>query len=284
MKKLKRFWQNIPRPYRAALNIFLSLTLMFLIWYCNGSPLLTVEQEFRRAEKANLVGPSTIVDQLTVDDYSEFDHTIVAETEEGVIFYGIHETWNDTFSYRKKTGDITLAVPPTTWFNWGGMQWDLDLPIYIFHEYPEADLAELELYISGVYEVNYNGTKHSEEFERSYVQHAPKQEDGFFLFHLQVPSKFDQQSSSYIDIFEHTGLEDYLSDTHGPEGYALQLLSELCNSASLEEHMEDYALATVRLYDANDNLIVERELTIRSVAAEAHAERNELQEVQDNEN
>ena len=118
--KIVRFFQGIPRPVKACFfAVFVGLVAI-VYYIAIGCPTLSFRQEFRRAEKANLVGPSKIVDQLDNHDYNEYDNLIVGETEYGVCFFGrrkysvagtrTKKIYLYQFNYREKTGDITVVV------------------------------------------------------------------------------------------------------------------------------------------------------------------------------
>lgn len=117
MRKLKNFWQTIPRQLRAAGNSLLVLLLAVTFYVCIGSPTLTERQAFRRAEKANQVGPSIILLDADTENY-DFEHLILAETEQGVITYASSDTWTPVFCYHEKTGDVTVVTAPEGPFGW----------------------------------------------------------------------------------------------------------------------------------------------------------------------
>ena len=118
---MKRKWKNpIPRPVRAILCAVCAIALAIAYYIALGCPTLTDEQEFRRAEKIHLVGPSKIVDTLT-SEYSEFDKMIVGETEYGICFFGKYTYTTGVYNkdetdyrlfYAEKTGDLTLVPAP----------------------------------------------------------------------------------------------------------------------------------------------------------------------------
>lgn len=260
MKSIKNTWLRLPRHIRAAANILLVLVLVFLFYYSLGCPTFTTEQAFRRAEKANLVGPSTIVDILDQETYDEFDQTIVAETEYGVIFYCTDDTWEPVFSYREKMGSLTVLAPPSLPFGWGLDSWNRSLPVYVFDDYPEAVRAELDLHIQGTYEYSSNSVPQVVEFDKAYSLSAHREKDGFFRFFINA---------------EFTG-NIWTDETLGADGFAPWYLSQVCTVdmwSSESREVEPAIPATVRLYDENDTLIIEESLTIRSVVGEAHAER-----------
>ena len=263
MKTIRRIWGNIPRRIRACLNLVAILLTVLTFYVCIGSPAFTLEQRFRRQEKAHLVGPGEIVDHLDRYIYPEFDDVLVAETENGVIFYAVYESDElfekyayETFSYREKWGDLTVLAPPSMWMNWNWDEWEHPLPIYLFDEYPAAVRAELDLRAVGRYQVD-NDTFSVCDVDFSVS--ANRFSDGIFRFLLVAPKG------------------------NGVRLAAAQLITEISTTAeswpkanSLGYQKAPYAEITVRLYDEEDNLIVEENLTLRTVAGEAQAKRGEL--------
>lgn len=295
MKKLREKWSKIPRSVRAVSNILLILLLVYLYWCSSGKPLHNDMPEYRRMEKSQLLGPGTIVHELKPhygldtypnDHYGEFEHTIVSETQEGIIFFGVN-TYSDgdkayTMTYREKSGDITLAVPPTQWFDWGSNNWDLYLPIYVFHEYPEAQRAELDLTIQSTWTINfasdYIREQHEEPYVRSYSLQSQYRTEDFFLFSIFVESIFEKAMA--IDQLIPYFPEKTWETMHGVNGDAPQKLSQLCNNSVFNNDKGGCAEALIRLYDENDNLIAEETITLKAPAEESA----DSQEVQENEN
>lgn len=257
MKKLKNLWLRIPRSCRAVLNILAALLLLAVFYATIGAPTLTKEQAFRRAERANLVGPSNILFNEKVENYP-FGTLIMAETEEGVITWVDDRTYG--FNYHKKTGDITVVSAPKYWFNFGSSDFASSLPVFVLHEYPEADNAWLILNIEGTYTHNLNGERLDEVLNHSPRLWSNQGGNGFFYFTLDVPYRGE---GSYRD--DASGLAD--------DGYALDALSQtftnLWNTTRPQSNVSITAI--VRLYDENDTLLVERELVLRTMPADTAA-------------
>lgn len=268
MRKLKNIWMRVPRWLRSILDLLASALFVFLFYAAIGAPAITTTQAFRRAEKIHMVGPSVIVDTLDQSTYSEFKTMLVGETGEGIVFFGQYEAtqnngWSErtvlepVFSYREKTGDLTVLAAPTVslgfpWIEYGGAS----LPIYLFDAYPEAIRAELDLTVSGTYGIDINGGEYTQDFTRSYSLEAQREKEGFFRFFISLP----------------TG--------NAVDAYALELISALSTGSTPFTYPSSHEAAisipvTVRLYDETDALILERQLTILSPAAAAHAEQGE---------
>ena len=252
MKKLKDYWLRIPRPYRAMVNL-LGIIMVLSVFYASiGAPVPYPNLAFRRAERANLVGPSTILFSDEVEHYY-YDHLVLAETEWGVI------TWVDDdlrgFNYLEKTGDLTIVAAPKEPFDWGYRFWAKKLPVFLVDDYPEAIRAELELDIEGYYAHNFNGELLHEPLDHHFSLTADREEEGFFCFALEL---------EYLDQFDENGNE--INAVHGTNGYALDMLS--VNSTNFYNVVNPRSsadiTAVVRLYDASGSLILERDMILRT--------------------
>lgn len=263
MKTIRRLWGNIPRKVRILLNILAIGFLLLTFYYCIGSPVLTLEQGFRRQEKAHLVGPGVIVDHLDWSSYPQFDDVLVAETDYGVSFYAVYESDElfeqytyEIFSYREKWGDLTVLAPPSMWMNWHWNVWDCEMPIYLFDEYPEAARAELDLHVVGRYQVD-NDTHNVCDVDFSVS--ADRFREGIFRFFLTVPAgKTEELAAAQLITEISTSQESW----------------PRANSRGYQK--APYAELTVRLFDGQGVLITEEELVLRTVSGEAQYKQGDL--------
>lgn len=261
MKAIKRFWTNIPRQARTGINILIILYLLLTLYVSIGSPVFTLEQRFRRAEKAHLVGPGEIVDQTQWGIYSQFTDMLVAETEHGVMFYGY---WDqdyplddyEVFSYREKTGKLTFLAPPSLGFSWAFDDFERTVPLYLFDDYPEAVRAEASVHAKGIHQVNDTKTPFDMRFEVS----ADRFADGVFRFLLEL------ESGQPLKLA------------------AAQMLTQISTTAeswpyssTVAFHREPHADITIRLYDEHDDLILEEEIVLRTVSGQAQYQRGDLE-------
>ena len=145
---MKRLWLKIPRKIRVFINIIGIILLISAAYILLGCPALTPTQAFRRVEKSNLVGPAEIIEIIDLPNGLD-DHVLVADDGDGVVLFHYNDfdfRWENYFLYREKSEGITvLPVPNHTLF--GSELYVMDLPIVVFHEYPGAIWAELELVI-----------------------------------------------------------------------------------------------------------------------------------------
>lgn len=237
MKKLRILLSRLPRKVRICLNILAIALMVFLIYVFAGSPAFTVTTAFRRAEKAQLVGPSEILAQLKPSG-TEYDHLVLADTHDSVTLFA-YDRWNSrltTLVYHEKTGPITVTAAPGSTHFWAASS--ASVPVFIFDSYPDAVRAELDLTLSA----SYGG----EDFEKTYYLTAEREADGYFAFTLKARN----------------------APTLGAEGKAIYILQTICSN-SMADTLDVSIPATVRLYDAQDTLIAEETLTIRSAAAQA---------------
>ena len=272
MKTIKRLWLNIPRKIRIGINILMILLLVFAAYILLDCPAFTPVQQFRRLEKANLVGPAEIIE--TIDPLNgEYDHVIVADDGDAVILYSYRDfeyrwAW-DGFFYREKSDGITVFPAPTHMYFASG-KYAVDVPVLLFHDYPDACRAELELTFDerlGIIETEEerDGERIRTYFEKSYLLEAHRDIEGYFRFNLHT-----QSEDWYVDEYgldRGTPLEN--------EGFALEIFCRMMDMN--RSYLQEYVPATVRLYDAADNLIVEEDLTIRSVAGDRYAREEGLE-------
>lgn len=246
MRRLKIWWRGIPRPVRIVCNLVLAVILFALFYIFRGSPDMTVEQAYRRAETRNLVGPGAILGVLDVDISGGYTQLLLAETDEGVIQYcyreenlgfifGAHtvSSYEGDLIYRKKGDIVTLmAATGQMWFQ----QETTNLPVILFDDCPKAVRAELDLRLTG--ELN------SVEYDYSYYLNSKRESGGYFVFDLKTTGGGERE------VWAITQVSELYRDTGG-YGEAVP--------------------ATVRLYDQNDHLIYEEELMFCSDADAAHA-------------
>lgn len=255
MIKLKFLWLNIPRPIRAFVQIIAVAIVAVTFYVSIGAPTLNEEQAFRREERANLLGPSTILFNEKVENYPYGSNVIFAETDECVITW-VDDDFMGGLNYHQKTGDITVVTAPAYWFDFGQEWWDMTLPVFVADDYPEAVQAVLELDIQGVYVHNLNGERLEEPLDHQFALSNHREGEGFFWFRLNLES---------IDPYLDHG--NVVETPHGENGYAVDALADtFTNKMTVMNPQSNVSItATVRLYDEHENLVVEKELILRSM-------------------
>ena len=235
MKTLKTLWRRLPVKLRACVNLVSIGLCLVLIYIFLGSPAFTVEMAYRRAEKANLVGPGSILATLEPQGQA-YSHLVLAQGDTGVMLYA-WDRWNRDqreFVYIETDGPLTLAAAPGQELLW--LQTHATLPLYLFDDYPEAVRAELDLTLSGEYEGDW--------YTKTYPLTARREGEGYFAFLLQTDS------------------------AQGFEGYYLTQLRNVTGNSTAAT-AQTVIHATVRLYDANETLLTDTTLQIRSPASKA---------------
>lgn len=240
MKKLIPRYQRLNVKFRACVNLLCIALCVFLIYTFLGSPALSVTNAFRRAEKANLVGPAKILAR-TEPEGTPYSHLIVADDGNGVILFTF-DRWDSKATellYIQKTGCLTIAAAPdsTLFFT----QKEAVIPLVLFDEECLAVRAELDITLTG----QYKGQTH----EKTYNLHAQREFEGCFLFSIHARS----------------------AASLGAEGQLLFALQNVTGN-SMAATVGTRFPATVRLYDGSGALILEESLFIQSAAARAHAE------------
>lgn len=243
------FWHNLSRKVKSIILLTALIPVIFLLYIFIGSPTFTIEQHYRRIEKANLVGPAEILDILELENYS-YDRLLLADDEEGIIMY----VWNEDddylssqLIYREKQGDVSVYAAPCSRFETWEREQEINLPVFIFDNFPKAVRAELDL------EINY--TYGNDDLTRTYSLETTREKSGYFQFTIHAGNSYALRA----------------------ERHALQILSLLTGHESEVLSATTVSIpATVRLYDESDNLLHESTVLIRSIEGDAHAKRGDL--------
>lgn len=238
MEKFRHSWEaildRIPRKTQVALNLLLILFFGVLLYVFLGAPAFTLEHAFRRMEKRHMVGPSQIlgIEQL---ETTYADQLVVAKTEKGVILYvDEHVMGYHGFSYREKDQDVMVCVTPVFLSSIRPPSGD-DLTVIIFDDYPDAVRAELDL--QTFWEDNQTGKQYRYQYALSGTRTNP----GY------IRMDYDVQWKDYQGVWDH------------PENEAINELESYAVNGHLRAPAGEFP-ATVRLYDANDQLLCTREM------------------------
>ena len=215
--------KKLPAKVQACVNIALICLCVLLIYIFVGAPAFTPRQAFRRAEKAELVGPADILENIRTEG-TPYSRLILADDGDGVIIY----TYNrfdpaaTELLYVEKTGDLTIAAAPDRTFY--PKENHASIPVIVFHEGTRAVRAELDITLTA----DYAGQTH----EKTYRLESLMTLERCFLFSIEAHSQ----------------------SALGAEG---QLLLQLQSSSV------SAIPATVRLYDQSGNLIREETIFIQ---------------------
>lgn len=248
MGKYRTWWEALPRKRQTCILLLAIGLLIPLLYIAVGCPALTLEQKFRRAEKADLIGPSAILGLEYVEMPSYTQPVFVAVDETTVTLCGCYPAFFDDNTHlinRKKTGDLTLLVWPRTVDT---MPYEaFEVPIFLFNAYPEAKRAELEFTLVW-----------DESYSREYQAEALREQSGYFRFDIPCPASAVITDASGVS--EMNGRDASLL-------YSLALASDYNGGVSRAQFP-----ITVRLYNNREELICEEILLVQSAAVEAHLE------------
>ena len=193
MEKIRTYWNSLTRPVKILYAILLVLLAGFLTYLALGAPPLTPMMGFRRAERANMVGPSQILDELTVKEYIYFVNrqpnrtkhpVIIAESQDCDIVYNFR---SDTFSVYPKTQApalycVNIGSPKVEQTRIGNT---VPLPLILFDRNEQAVRADIEFRI-----------KIDDVWNNLFRKSALRQYNGFFYFEIIPENDEEAQSLS----------------------------------------------------------------------------------------
>jgi hypothetical protein len=262
MRKTFQLLHSISKPLRIFFDLLLAALLFFAWFIARGGPRYGEEERFRRAEKANLVGPSVILDKMYVQgDWIPTGYTrlLIGDAGDEILFFAANDGRASRYGVltrREKTEGIllttvpqmytilsTLSALPSSWYGEDVPVWVI--PLFLFVDEPAAVRAEVELQLTEDREVTlrqYRGTGAPEE-ERDWSVR-----EKYFLFSLPIPP-------------------ETWDSPDAPDAFNALLWT---NDPTLTAGGREYP-AVIRLYDAEDRLLEARDYVIRSRAADARA-------------
>lgn len=254
---MKKNFHFIPRPLKVLLYFCGILCLSFLIYIFIGAPAFSVEHRYRRAERANLIGPAEILDIIELSPIlnETYDHMVIASVDNAVILY-MCDTSNlmpDKLAYRQKQGNVTVfAAPyiPIIHHNDHKFQ----IPIILFDDFPQAVRAQIELKLWTIQDTH---TIPHTALPQKFLGEADREKSGYFCFYINSP--------------------DF--SWYGPgkesEEPTLNTLCKLTGKSFYRVDPDTSIPVTVRLYDSDNQLIHEETVIIRDVVGDAHYRRGE---------
>ncbi|MBO5869020.1 MAG: hypothetical protein J6Q54_08935 [Oscillospiraceae bacterium] len=235
-KNLKSKWQQwsdgVPRKTKVVCYVLAILLFVFLIYVFKGAPALSWQHRYRRIERSYMIGPGEIMGYEQVSGYLYKD-AVLARTDDAVIITTITPELyeHEQLLYLPTEGKriIVSAAPQLL------PELDTDLvedtvTMFVVDEYPEAVRVELDMELYWL-----NG---EEEYVRPvFSLSGEREKDGYFR--MDIP-------------YESWG-------EYAPEYLALKYFLEVTRNRILYDIPEKEFSATVRLYDAEGNLIIEEQ-------------------------
>ena len=222
---------------KAKTLIYSSVVLLALAAIIVGNFPITPWNAFRLAEKAHLAEPAKILGTESVNSVGQ-NGVIIAKSEELCMTYAyryldFHDS--DYLVCKKKTGDLTfLSIA-----HQNGVRNDENeyCSIILFDEYPQAVRAELTLPLS----MEYYSSGDKKHYEKTYTVTATRQAEEYFFFRL-----------------------DWQSDPFDEWIYNSSLINQLTTQINTHIYASIPLPGKIRLYDKNDNLILEREMDLQN--------------------
>lgn len=240
MKKLIAFFRRIPRPVLTGLCVVGSLLCLLVIYIVIGAPSFSPEMQFRRLEHSYMIGPGDI---LGTESANGKEFLLVAKTDTQLMLYYYEKdtkTTSQDLLVREKNGTLTLMagsgrLPIYT------ERSDFDLPMILFDDHPNAVRAEVEF---TMFLGDYEDPAQTIPYKKTFFMEASRKNPGYFYFTIHHKA---YTSPSYAKMFMAMAYMTY--------GYNYN--EELVASTPI----------TVRLYDRNDQLIVDEIIYFRTNVA-----------------
>ena len=238
MKGIRRFLDRVPRPLRFAVDAVLVLALL-LAWYVSaGCPAPGGKTaEFRRAEKAGMVGPSEILGGVPVYDnwpYVGYARLMIGDDGDAVLFYACeterYSSSRGTLYRREKTDGLLLTTLPAAAPLLPKIEYPA-VPLFLFVDDPAALRAEVDLLLPSGKTETLSAARGSLSAEAGGGSDTGAR---FFLFQLYVTAANHDTAESLMYCF--SGTAD-LGDVHP---------------------------AVIRLYDGEGKLLCARDYVIQA--------------------
>lgn len=254
---MKKHFHFIPRPLKVLLYFCGILCLSFLIYIFIGAPAFSVEHRYRRAERANLVGPAEILDIIELSPVLDetYDRMVIADVDDAVILYMCDTSnWKpDKLAYRQKQGKVTVfAAPyiPIIHHN----DHEFEIPIILFDDFPQAVHAQIELELYSIQDTH--AIPHT-ALPQKFFGEADRKKSGYFCFYIKSP--------------------DFSWFGPGKESEE-PTLATLCKLTEKSFYRVDPNIilpVTVKLFDSKNQLVYEETVLIRDIVGDAHYRRAE---------
>jgi len=245
MKKHPAQRKSLPRPARTMIHCFVILLCLVIMLIVVHLPALTPQAQYRRLEQGYMVGPTQILGTETVSENG--DRLLIGKSDTDLILYRYKESEFSPFAdhnklstdmvCREKRGDLAILFACGRKPHFSHAE-EFNIPIILFDDYPKAVRAEVEFTL-------FLGEREEKEGivrdEIPFVLKANRSNDGYFYFSIY-----------------HTLQED------NRYTYKLEMLASISAGNSFGYYRPDPTAVTVRLYDAGNQLIVDKIIYFRT--------------------
>ncbi|MBR5702065.1 MAG: hypothetical protein IKX47_06320 [Oscillospiraceae bacterium] len=233
--------KQISRKLRFFLDALLTLILLLAVFTAvSGRMTYREDTRFRLAEKADLAGPSNIIDRIDVPEEWTvgYDRMLIGDDGEEILFYAVYSkasAGSGVLRRREKTDGILLTpLYDVREISNSTRRRDAVLPLFLFADDPQAARAEVEIRLSDTYKL---------ELTQVRGKAGPGEDfrENFFLFRIPMPVSRGSTQAMLLQDLADTN-QDYPGSAEFP--------------------------AVIRLYDNEGNLLETRDYTIRSRSAD----------------
>lgn len=228
MKKIAAFWRRLPRALRALIQIIAILFCLVLAYLAAGSPALTREMEYRQWEKSHMMGPCTILGTETVSTNNA--KKVMIGKDKTHLMFCTYTKGEDlryhSIMFVEKYGDLNLLAAWDPYYDRLSNDHNYTLPLILYDEYPAAVRAEVAFTLYAPEE--------SSNYKYDFFLESTRTNDGYFYFEIEHKAHCNQHYTNMLASMAYISHNFSTRDTGDP-----------------------IAPITIRLYDQNDQLIVD---------------------------
>lgn len=245
---LKRRLPSVSRTGKVIRNFVFVLLAVVLFWWAVGTPALTPQWRYRRAERRNMIQDSEIKAVVETEWINwETHELVVGENKDSYFICLTDEPFYAMYlqGYEKQ-GDVTLTGAPESFYP--HYYFESAIPFLVLTELP-AVKAELELVIPPELSWRWVDMEGRESFAGAVCRGEDYNEDGVFTFCFP---------SGLVDV-EPGANDPDLTDQMVMQWDALHIFSQTL----LGVRQKDYGCAVearIRLWDAQGQLIYDETL------------------------
>ena len=149
---MRRFWNKNPRRLRFFIDALLALILILSCLVALGCPPNGDLTRFRRAEKANLMGPSEILDCMdNPKDWlnARWVRLLIGDDGKEIVFWSYYRSAKSGIFLRveKKDGVLLLPLPGCIYSMSLQLRGEMVMPLFLFVDDPAVVKATVQIQI-----------------------------------------------------------------------------------------------------------------------------------------